>query len=101
MVNHPNTGFGVADNSIKCISMKLIQIIKQVFLTKNTNDMQKGTVKFFNNSKGFGFITPEDSSEDIFVHMSGLIDEIRENDEVKFETAQGKKGLNAVNVQLA
>ena len=62
--------------------------------------MQKGTVKFFNNAKGFGFITPEDSSEDIFVHMSGLIDEIRENDEVQFETAQGKKGLNAVNVQL-
>ena len=63
--------------------------------------MKKGTVKFFNNAKGFGFITPEDSTEDLFVHMSGLIDEIRENDEVKFETAQGKKGLNAVNVQLA
>ncbi|MCW5518525.1 cold shock domain-containing protein [Aureitalea sp. L0-47] len=62
--------------------------------------MQKGTVKFFNNAKGFGFITPEDSSEDIFVHMSGLIDEIRENDEVQFETAQGKKGLNAVRVEL-
>ena len=81
--------------------MKLIQKIKQVFNTKNTNIMKKGTVKFFNNAKGFGFITPEDSTEDLFVHMSGLIDEIRENDEVKFETAQGKKGLNAVNVQLA
>lgn len=63
--------------------------------------MTKGTVKFFNNAKGFGFINAEDSNEDIFVHMSGLIDEIRENDEVTFETAQGKKGLNAVNVQLA
>ena len=62
--------------------------------------MKKGTVKFFNNTKGFGFITSEDSNEDIFVHMSGLVDDIRENDEVQFETAQGKKGLNAVNVQL-
>ena len=79
--------------------MKLIQKIKQV-LNFKVNKMQKGTVKFFNNAKGFGFITPEDSSEDIFVHMSGLIDEIRENDEVQFETAQGKKGLNAVRVEL-
>ena len=63
--------------------------------------MQKGTVKFFNNSKGFGFITSEDSQEDIFVHITGLVDEIRDGDEVTFETAQGKKGLNAVNVQLA
>ena len=63
--------------------------------------MKKGTVKFFNNSKGFGFITSEDSQEDIFVHITGLVDEIRDGDEVTFETAQGKKGLNAVNVQLA
>ena len=62
--------------------------------------MKEGTVKFFNNSKGFGFIIPSDQGEDIFVHESGLIDEIRENDKVKFEVEQGKKGLNAVNVQL-
>jgi CspA family cold shock protein len=62
--------------------------------------MQKGTVKFFNDSKGFGFIKPADSSEDIFVHSSGLIDKIRENDQVKYEVEQGKKGLNAVNVEV-
>lgn len=62
--------------------------------------MKKGTVKFFNNSKGFGFIKPEDSGEDVFVHESGLIDEIRENDRVKFDVEQGKKGLNAVNVEI-
>ncbi|WP_203295325.1 cold-shock protein [Luteirhabdus pelagi] len=63
--------------------------------------MKRGTVKFFNNTKGFGFIQQEDSNEDIFVHQSGLIDEIREDDEVTFETTQGKKGLNAINVELA
>ncbi|MCT8339143.1 cold shock domain-containing protein [Flavobacteriaceae bacterium TK19130] len=63
--------------------------------------MKKGTVKFFNNTKGFGFIQQEDSNEDIFVHQSGLIDDIREDDEVTFETTQGQKGLNAINVTLA
>jgi len=63
--------------------------------------MKKGTVKFFNNSKGFGFIKPDDGGDDIFVHQSGLVDEIRENDEVEFEAEQGRKGLNAVNVQVA
>lgn len=62
--------------------------------------MKKGTVKFFNHSKGFGFINQEDSNEDIFVHHSGLIDEIRDNDEVEFEVEQGRKGLNAVRVTL-
>ncbi|HLT72073.1 MAG TPA: cold-shock protein [Cyclobacteriaceae bacterium] len=62
--------------------------------------MKEGTVKFFNNTKGFGFIKPTDSAEDIFVHESGLIDEIRENDKVKFEVERGRKGLNAVNVEV-
>ena len=62
--------------------------------------MKEGIVKFFNNAKGFGFIKPSDSSEDIFVHESGLVDDIRENDKVKFEVEMGKKGMNAVNVEL-
>ena len=63
--------------------------------------MKTGTVKFFNNSKGFGFIIIDESNEEIFVHVTGLIDQIKENDQVKFEVEQGKKGLNAVNVELA
>ena len=63
--------------------------------------MQEGTVKFFNESKGFGFIKPDDGTEDVFVHVTGLIDEISENDKVVYEVQQGKKGLNAVNVKLA
>ncbi len=62
--------------------------------------MKEGTVKFFNNAKGFGFIKPSDQGEDIFVHESGLIDDIRENDKVKFDVERGRKGMNAVNVQL-
>lgn len=60
----------------------------------------QGTVKFFNETKGFGFITPADSSEDVFVHVSGLVDDIRQNDQVEYEVERGKKGLNAVQVKL-
>jgi CspA family cold shock protein len=63
--------------------------------------MNKGTVKFFNNSKGFGFIKDEESEKEYFVHVTGLIDEIKENDEVTFDLTEGRKGLNAVNVKLA
>ncbi|MFZ6000404.1 MAG: cold-shock protein [Bacteroidota bacterium] len=59
----------------------------------------EGIVKFFNEAKGFGFIRPTNSSEDIFVHSSGLIDEVRENDKVEFEQERGRKGMNAVNVR--
>jgi CspA family cold shock protein len=60
----------------------------------------EGTVKFFNETKGFGFIKPSDSGEDVFVHSSGLIDEVRQNDRVEYDVQRGKKGLNAVNVRL-
>ena len=63
--------------------------------------MNKGKVKFFNNSKGFGFIKEEGTDKEYFVHATGLIDEIRENDDVTFDLTEGKKGLNAVNVKLA
>ena len=61
--------------------------------------MEKGTVKFFNDSKGYGFIIDDDSKKEYFVHISGLIDEVKEGDSVEFELTEGKKGLNAVNVK--
>ncbi|SDT33441.1 cold-shock DNA-binding protein family [Mucilaginibacter mallensis] len=63
--------------------------------------MATGTVKFFNESKGFGFITPSNGGKEIFVHVTGLIDTIRENDEVTFDVEEGKKGPGAVNVKIA
>ncbi|HPS11602.1 MAG TPA: cold shock domain-containing protein, partial [Paludibacteraceae bacterium] len=61
--------------------------------------MNNGTVKFFNEAKGFGFIKDTNSSTEYFVHTSGLVDRINENDEVTFDIAEGRKGLNAVNVK--
>ena len=61
--------------------------------------MKKGTVKFFNEAKGFGFIK-EENGEDIFVHVTGLREDIRENDKVVFEVERGKKGMNAINVSV-
>lgn len=67
----------------------------------NKKVMSNGTVKFFNDSKGFGFITQEGGGADVFVHVNGLIDEIREGDKVSFDVEEGKKGLNAVNVKIS
>ena len=72
----------------------LSQILKYYYKVKN------GTVKFYNESKGFGFVIDSADNQDYFVHISGLIDEIREGDEVEFELKEGRKGLNAVNVKV-
>jgi CspA family cold shock protein len=63
--------------------------------------MSKGTVKFFNETKGFGFIIDEETKKEYFVHVTGLVDKVKENDEVEFTLEEGRKGLNAVNVKLA
>ena len=63
--------------------------------------MYTGTVKLFNETKGFGFVVDNSSKEEIFVHVTGLIDNIREGDTVTFNTERGKKGMNAVDVKIA
>jgi cold shock protein len=63
--------------------------------------MKEGKVKFFNETKGFGFVKDNESGNEYFVHVSGLIDKVKNDDEVTFELKEGKKGLNAVNVRLA
>ncbi|MGK0377997.1 MAG: CspA family cold shock protein [Patiriisocius sp.] len=76
---------------------QFINIFKK---TKNIEVMKEGTVKFFNNAKGFGFIKINDSDDEIFVHSTNLLEDIRENDKVKFAVEKGEKGLSAVKVSL-
>ena len=89
--------------SVSYFSIKLINTLHSHFI--NTIQIQKmdknqGTVKFFNSEKGFGFIKHDDSDKETFVHVSGLINEIKEGDKVEFELQNGKKGMNAVNVTV-
>jgi CspA family cold shock protein len=79
----------------------LKQLINKLIHSNKADTMKEGTVKFFNNAKGFGFIIVKDSSDEVFVHATNLIDDIKENDEVTFEVEQGEKGLSAVKVRLA
>jgi len=62
--------------------------------------MTNGTVKFFNNARGFGFVAPDDGGDDVFVHKSGLVDEITEGDKVSYDVEESEKGLNAINVKV-
>jgi len=62
--------------------------------------MSNGTVKFFNKSKGYGFIIPDGGGKDVFVHMNGLVDQIAEGDKVSYDVEEGQKGPNAVNVKI-
>lgn len=80
--------------------MMLKKLINKLINTNKTTIMKEGTVKFFNSAKGFGFIKLNDSDEEIFVHSTNLIDEIQENDNVKFDVEKGEKGLSAVKVSL-
>ena len=79
------------------------QIITNIFKAKKEQiqSLEQGSVKFFNNTKGFGFITIASTKEDVFVHKSGLVDRIRKADKVLFETENSQKGLQAINVRLA
>lgn len=63
--------------------------------------MKNGVVKFFNETKGFGFIKVEGTQEEIFVHATGLTEKVREGDNVTFDVTEGRKGMNAVNVKKA
>jgi CspA family cold shock protein len=62
--------------------------------------MSNGTVKFFNDSKGYGFITPDEGGKDVFVHVNGLNDDIAEGDKVSYDVEEGRKGPNAINVSV-
>jgi CspA family cold shock protein len=62
--------------------------------------MQEGTVKFFNASKGFGFITPNNGGADVFVHITGVNGDLYEQDKVTYDVEEGRKGLNAINVRV-
>lgn len=75
-------------------------IINSIFVALKINIMKEGTVKFFNESKGYGFIKDKESGNEYFVHVSGLVDEVKEDDVVSYELSEGRKGLNAVNVKV-
>ena len=80
--------------------MMIIDFIKGLFSSNKVKGTKEGTVKFFNNKKGFGFITIKDTDEEIFVHTTNLIDKIREKNKVTFNVEKTDKGLVATNVRV-
>jgi len=72
----------------------------RLIITFKFTTMTNGTVKFFNNVRGFGFISPDDGEKDVFVHKSDLVDEITEGDKVSYDVEESEKGLNAINVKV-
>jgi CspA family cold shock protein len=83
------------------ISISVTSHLKRYLWAIKYIKMQEGTVKFFNEEKGFGFITPSNGGNEVFVHVSGLSENIRENDEVRYDIEEGRRGPNAVNVVIA
>jgi len=86
---------------LKKTDIMIKPFIHKLLNTNKVNNMKEGTVKFFNNAKGFGFITVKDTNEEVFVHSTNLIDDIREDDDVTFDVEKGDRGLRAVKVRLA
>lgn len=86
--------------NIKHTEIMLKKFVNKLMNTNKVEVMKEGTVKFFNETKGFGFIKVKDSDQDVFVHSTNLIDNIREDDRVQFDVEQGDKGLSAVKVRL-
>lgn len=76
------------------------ELIKRTLRVHKIYKMSNGTVKFFNETKGFGFITPEDGGKDVFVHVNGCKDEIRDGDKVSYDVEETPKGLSASNVRV-
>src|ERR1700676_5498406 len=93
----PLSGEGHSTENAMNVRKGIIMLV--LALASTASAAETGVVKVFNDAKGFGFITPDGGGPDIFVHVSGLKDQIRENDHVTFDVQNGKKGLNAVNVR--
>lgn len=81
--------------------MEVLYKFETSFISNFNFIMNNGKIKFFNETKGYGFVKDSDTEKEYFVHVSGLIDKVKDEDEVTFELAEGRKGLNAVNVRLA
>jgi CspA family cold shock protein len=94
-------GWFMVDRKESSLYMKIMLSLPINYQISITNTMKEGTVKFFNEAKGFGFVKETSTGQEYFVHVTGLVDKVRENDTITFDLKEGKKGLNAVEVRLA